>query len=335
MLVFECRSCKTKMQVPEEHAGKTTLCPKCQAKTKIPSAPDAITAAPVPVVAVAPTTPDAITTPEQARPAKKPNRDDDDREPRRRERSSAGAGAAAGLGIGMIMLIIGGVAACCLCLPGILIALLVPAVQKVREAAARTQTTNNMKQISMAFHNYHGVNHKMPAPRMQAMQFGMKPADLSWRVALLPYIEQQALFMQFDQQNHWDHPNNQRFLSSRPPVYANVTRSDTDMTLTHFQYFTGPNTLFPDPDHPKYNLANIPHGSSNAFMFAEAQTGLPWSKPADMVMPSDPLPLPADRFLAAMVDGSVRTIDRRTMSDQTLRWGINPADENPLPPDWN
>jgi hypothetical protein len=70
-------------------------------------------------------------------------------------------------------------------------------------------------------------------------------------------------------------------------------------------------------------------------MFAEAKTAVPWSKPADMVMPSDPLPLPEDRFFAAMMDGSVRTIDRRKVSDQTIRLVIDPNDGQALPMDWD
>src|SRR5579864_4850614 len=74
----------------------------------------------------------------------------------------------------------------------ILIALLVPAVQKVREAAARTQTNNNLKQISLANHSCNDVFKKLP-PAMGS--FGQAPVvTFTVHMHLLPYIEQDNLY---------------------------------------------------------------------------------------------------------------------------------------------
>jgi len=76
----------------------------------------------------------------------------------------------------------------------ILIALLVPAVQKVREAAARTQSINNLKQIGLAFHNYHDSVRHLPFNGTGVAQNG-NPTSGSWAFQILPYIEQNALFL--------------------------------------------------------------------------------------------------------------------------------------------
>jgi type II secretory pathway pseudopilin PulG len=82
---------------------------------------------------------------------------------------------------------------------GILIGLLLPAVQKVREAAARTKCTNNLKQIGLAVHNYHDVNSKFPYGQYGGFannsSLPVPPAPsphaaITWPIALLPFVEQ-------------------------------------------------------------------------------------------------------------------------------------------------
>src|SRR5713226_6917350 len=78
----------------------------------------------------------------------------------------------------------------------ILIALLVPAVQKVREAAAQTQCINNLKQIGLGLHAYHDTyNHLPPAlARFDHMDDGGPYNATFWSYFLLPYLEQTPLF---------------------------------------------------------------------------------------------------------------------------------------------
>src|SRR5262245_42441532 len=74
---------------------------------------------------------------------------------------------------------------------GILIALLLPAVQTAREAARRGQCTNNLKQIGLSLHNYHDSRNSFPATSGFARGWGLIPV-------MLPYIEQQALYNQIN-----------------------------------------------------------------------------------------------------------------------------------------
>jgi prepilin-type N-terminal cleavage/methylation domain-containing protein len=76
----------------------------------------------------------------------------------------------------------------------ILIALLVPAVQKVRYAAARTQTTNNLKQCALAAHAYHGAWKYLPFNGQSANATNVDNASGSWAYQLLPYIDQQPMY---------------------------------------------------------------------------------------------------------------------------------------------
>src|SRR5262245_35552495 len=77
----------------------------------------------------------------------------------------------------------------------ILIGLLLPAVQKVREAAARMSCTNNLKQIGLACHNYHDTNQVLPPARVDD--------GATWAVFILPYIEQENIHRQFDYLKPW------------------------------------------------------------------------------------------------------------------------------------
>lgn len=77
----------------------------------------------------------------------------------------------------------------------ILIALLVPAVQKVREAAARIQSTNNLKQIGLGFHGYHDANKRLPWVGIGGSFGNAAVADSGgWAYQILPYIDQQPMF---------------------------------------------------------------------------------------------------------------------------------------------
>ncbi len=105
---------------------------------------------------------------------------------------------------------------------GILIALLLPAVQAAREAARRTQCTNRLRQIGLAMHNYHDIHLRFPLP-------GMLENRLGWTYSILPHIEQEMLFDQIDcAELHHEHPNRREAASIRISTYMCPSASSSE-----------------------------------------------------------------------------------------------------------
>ncbi len=95
---------------------------------------------------------------------------------------------------------------------GILIAMLVPAVQKVRESAARTTCTNNLKQIGLALHQSHDVQRFFPAAKTSTPK-------CSWVPSILPYLEQQDLYTQYNFKADWTDKSNRLVVATQLTMF--------------------------------------------------------------------------------------------------------------------
>jgi prepilin-type processing-associated H-X9-DG protein len=192
---------------------------------------------------------------------------------------------------------------------GVLVWLLLPATQSAREAARRAQCTNNLKQIMLAMHNHLAANNAFPR---DITDKDGKPL-LSWRVAILPYIEQAELYNKFKLDEPWDSPHNKELLKEMPTTFQCPSRAKPEPFTTAYRGFVGPAAIFETGQD--IGLASVTDGTSNTIAVAEASEAVPWSKPADL--PFDQQAKPSlygagsshpGGFNCGFADGSVRFI---------------------------
>ncbi|HVK15443.1 MAG TPA: DUF1559 domain-containing protein [Fimbriiglobus sp.] len=195
-----------------------------------------------------------------------------------------------------------------------------PAVQKVREAASRTQSMNNMKQIALAMHNYHDAYGALP-PAAIVDRKGKKL--LSWRVMILPYIEQDNLYKQFKLDEPWDSEHNKKLIPMMPKTYADP-RMPYEPGKTYYKVFVGKNAGFDWLKGHKFP-GSFPDGTSNTIMTAAAGEPVVWTKPDDFEFDAEKGPpdlsKPFPNVLVGMFDGSVRVLNPKISRD-TLKHAI-------------
>jgi len=163
---------------------------------------------------------------------------------------------------------------------GVLIAVLLPSVQSAREAARRSQCMNNLKQIALALLNYESA--KGGFPPAYAADANGKPMH-SWRVLILPYLEELPLYQRYNFNEPWDGPNNSKLATHFPEVYRCPSHAD-DSASNRFetQYFAviGPETGW--PGSVGRNIRQFRDGTSKTIMVIEATgLGVHWMEPRD------------------------------------------------------
>lgn len=385
---FAC-PCGRQLQAQEEYAGRRTRCPVCGTELTIP----AIQAAAPPRSG----RPGEELGAEPDRPPRPPAQggrwgDEDEDRPARSPQGTSGLAVAAlvlgilsfvgtcltgipaiicglvslssinkshgrvgGRGLAIAGLVLG-IVGCVIALPLLLLALLFPAVQKTREAAARVQGSNNLHQIGIAFHNYHNTFGQFPP---EAVYDKDGKALYSWRVLLLPYLEEDVRYKQFHLDEPWDSAHNRTLLTPMPRVYA----APEDLSAqqagnTYYQAFVGKGTMFDptlDPG-PRQEVHmgggrpvfiqrrtvrlpwDVPDGTMNTIMIVEAGTAVPWSSPQDLAFDlAMPLPklggLRPSGYNVLLADGSVRFLSP-SLSEQSLKAAISRAGGEAPPPDW-
>jgi hypothetical protein len=203
--------------------------------------------------------------------------------------------------------------------------MLADAQQAAGDAAQRTRRLNHLKQIGLAMHNHHATYKAFPPAAVRGSD---GTPLLSWRVQLLPFLEEQELYNQFHFDEPWDSQHNIQLLERIPPVYQ--TPGHENDGKTSIVVFQGEGTPFGGESGP--SLRDIIDGSSNTIMCVEAapDKAVPWTKPEDLLFQRDnPIAalgqLTEDFFLAVFFDGAARAF-QVDMDVQTLRNLITHAD---------
>jgi hypothetical protein len=189
-----------------------------------------------------------------------------------------------------------------------------------QEAAIAVQSKNNLKQIGRAMHDYHDAFKRFPN--------AVSPEDtdqplLSWRVQLLPYLDQVELFRKFHMNEPWDSPHNLPLAAEMPDIFR-IPGSSVEDGQTCYVALRGPGTAF-STDGKATRLRDIMDGSSNTIMIVEAgpQSAVAWTRPDDLNFdPAKPreglFGMRPAGFLAVLCDGTVLTV-RNALDDETLR----------------
>ena len=205
----------------------------------------------------------------------------------------------------------------------------------------RMRTQNNFKQAGLGTLNWSSANDHFPKPFLDesAREFPPVPESelknkLSWRVTLLPFLEQDNLYRRFARSEAWDSSTNKPLSQSVVMSYSDAD-SPLDPT-TRLRCFYGPNTMF--EVNRKVYVNDVLDGTSNTILYVEGAEKVTWSQFNEYKYdPNGPLPAlghpKRDTFAAVMVDGSVHQI-RKNMSPATLRNLITRNDGLAVGNDW-
>ncbi len=203
--------------------------------------------------------------------------------------------------------------------------LIAESAKKAQESAKRMQSMNNLKQIGLAFHNNHSALGDFPAPAITSKDG--KPL-LSWRVKILPFIEEERLYKQFKLDEPWDSDHNKKLVNRMPKVYQNPNLK-LENGKTTYLVPTGKGGLFAAQEKG-VKLNNVTDGTSNTIMVVEvpANMAVTWTKPEDWEVTAEGavekfLAGLKDGFNAGFADGSVRYI-KKTIDVKTLKAVLSP-----------
>ncbi len=192
------------------------------------------------------------------------------------------------------------------------------------ESSRRRHRMDQFKQTVVAMHNYYDTHKCLPPAAIRDKEG--KPL-LSWRVAVLPFLEQEALYKQFHLDEPWDSPHNRTLIEKMPAIFADLDprlKNQAREGKTTVQVPVGPDTIFYKNEGTRFQ--EITDGLSKTLMIVdvEPQLAVVWTKPddwnVDMSDPGRGVEESVHRvFAAAFADGHVQLIDPKKTGEKTLK----------------
>lgn len=221
---------------------------------------------------------------------------------------------------------------------------LVGAVTQARTSAQRSVSMNNMKQIMLGLHNWADTYGGHFPPPIILGKNGNGKFPHSWRVELLPYLDQDALYRQYHFDEPWDSDANKKVLAQMPAVFRHPQDDPKSVNSSYFVLRS--EKLLDDSSAVGDFLTAFSHrggmpfakildGTSNTIAVVEAKRDIPWTKPDDILFDAATGSAKfggffEDGFNAALCDGSVRFITHK-VNPEVLKLLIMPADGKPVP----
>lgn len=200
---------------------------------------------------------------------------------------------------------------------------LIPALQRAdRQALETGRLFFGMREIEIAMQNYAETYGHYPN---NIVDKNTKEPLLSWRVSILPFLEQEKLYRKFHLDEPWDSEHNKALIAEMPEIFDPslsatwwCTGTGEEKYTTPIQGFAGKGAMF-EPNK-KVRAPDISDGLSNTLAFAQARRWVTWTKPEDMAFTDDELPAlgppGAELFLGTMMDGSTLQLNPDLETDK-------------------
>lgn len=209
----------------------------------------------------------------------------------------------------------------------LIVGLLAKAVVQARAPGQRAVQKNNLREIMRAMQIYHDKYGHFPPSVVIDPLSGV---GRSWRVELLPFLENAPLYEQYQKDQPWDSEANKAVLDNMPAMFRHPSQP-TRSTLTSVFEAYGPGLLFEPSDKDGTTFREILDGTSNTIAVLEARRDIPWTKPEDILIDTSQDKLPELGGFSeggghvGLADGSVRFIsnqlDIKTLKNLFTRAG--------------